>query len=167
MGKCQSPSCVALATYGRKAQFCVDHKPKTGVYITDAPMWHNMCSQQCEFVVETEEGARRVCLAQAALGMGHPSCGIICAATPDAHGNTSSRSRPRRARAGSVWHRLRLVWCIHQAHVQIRRHPPGHVPARTRRDACVNEVPSGPGQFVQGPSWCEPAGRNRDPVLFA
>ena len=75
MGKCQSPSCVALATYGRKAQFCVGHKPETGVYITDAPMWHNMCcytgcSQQCEFVVETEEGARRVCLAHAALGMG-------------------------------------------------------------------------------------------------
>jgi hypothetical protein len=84
--KCQSPSCRALATYGKdefhRAQFCVDHKADASVCIADALRCeHTGCTQQYEFVVEVVEtaaetgtgaaaaaAARKVCLAHAPPG---------------------------------------------------------------------------------------------------
>jgi hypothetical protein len=68
--RCQAPSCRALATYGKdeyhRAQFCVEHKNDTSVCIADALRCSREgCTQQYEFVVETEEGAGKVCLAHA------------------------------------------------------------------------------------------------------
>ena len=70
--KCQALACRALATYGKdefhRAQFCVEHKNEMSVCIADALRCsYAGCSQQYEFVVESETGtgARRVCLAHA------------------------------------------------------------------------------------------------------
>ena len=69
---CEAPSCRAVATYGKdefhRATLCVDHKLETSVCIADALMCsYAGCSQQYEFVVESDTGtgARKVCLAHA------------------------------------------------------------------------------------------------------
>ena len=76
--RCQAPSCRAPATYGKdefhRAQFCVEHKNDTSVCIADALRCSREgCTQQYEFVVESETGtgaaaARKVCLAHAPPG---------------------------------------------------------------------------------------------------
>ena len=71
--KCQAHPCRELATYGKdefhRAQFCVVHKTATSVCIADAlKCEHEGCSEQYEFVVETETGEHKVCLAHAPQG---------------------------------------------------------------------------------------------------
>jgi hypothetical protein len=71
--KCQAPPCRELATYGKdefhRAQFCVDHRTSTSVCIADALRCvHEGCPEQYEFVVETETGEHKMCLAHAPPG---------------------------------------------------------------------------------------------------
>ena len=71
--RCHAPACRALATYGKdefhRAQYCADHKLETSVCIADALRCsRDGCSAQYEFVVESETGAHKVCLAHAPPG---------------------------------------------------------------------------------------------------
>jgi hypothetical protein len=70
---CQAPSCSRPATYGKdehhRAEFCVEHKKDTYVCIAGALRCsHEGCKRDYEFVVETETGAHKVCLAHAPPG---------------------------------------------------------------------------------------------------
>ena len=68
--RCRAPSCRALATYGKdefhRAQFCVEHKLETSVCIAESLRCsHEGCSHQYEFVVESDAGTHKACLAHA------------------------------------------------------------------------------------------------------
>ena len=75
--KCQARACREPAAYGKdefhRAQFCEAHKLESSVCIADALLCTHAagderCTKHYEFVVETEAGAQRVCLAHAPPG---------------------------------------------------------------------------------------------------